>query len=764
MNTGNFAEYIIKGCLKSPDTVAIRYPIMDGEQLVSVETATFADITKRVSSFQQGLKQQGFRPGDRILFVIKPSISMYCLILACIASGLVPVFVDMGMGFKKIKMAIEDSGAKAIFGVSKLLRLYWVLTPLRKMKRFNEGEAIPGCQSLETLSDSRGDERVDFISRAPSDHCLITFTSGSTGRPKGADRTHECLIEQHLAIKAQLEFLHDDTVLSCFPISVLHYLACGAGTVLPEVDFSRIGTPDAKRIIRQLEDHSITLIGTAPAFIDVVVKEYEKSERKNTKIRTVVIGGSTVSTELAKRCSGVFPSADIQIVYGSTEAEPISHIELRELLIEDSNKGFLVGKKVKECEVKIVRLPQKTQYVEADVFESEVAKGSVGEIIVSGNHVLQQYIDNPVTTSESKIQRENGLVWHRTGDYGFIDDVNNIWLTGRDKDLLQYNGQQIDNYPIEKRLDRIRGVSRAAILTCKKNIALVLEVSNNVSLSMKKEIEEIISPISIDDVNIFRTDKLPVDGRHNSKVDRPLLRLQIRDGDLTPDCGPDIENGQFYDNDQVGISRNKKLKVLGWALLFIFGVLSVTSDSLGDAISALLTALYIQIPIVIGGVLHMVVVSKDWFPQLKIPLNKRLFGENKTWRGAIIVPVLTLFGAYCLYPLEWIQALVSGGSVLEHVNLFWMGVVGGIGYILGELPNSMFKRKLGIAPGTTPKSYKSFFLALDQVDSAVGVALLYGLFMGFSFVTCIIYVITFPFVALLVKYYLHKFQLKDSAS
>jgi len=764
MNSGNFAEYIVRGCLKHPEMVAIRYPIMDGEKLLSVETATFFDINDKVSAFQQGLKKQGFRSGDRILFVIKPSISMYCLILACIASGLIPVFVDMGMGFKKIKMAIEDSDAKAIFGMSKLLRLYWVLAPLRKMKRYNEGEAISGCQSLETLSDASGSGVVDFISRVPSDHCLITFTSGSTGRPKGADRTHECLVEQHLAIKAQLDFLPDDTVLSCFPISVLHYLACGVGTVLPEVDFSKIGTPDAKRIIKQLEDYDITLIGSAPAFIDVVVKEYEKSGRKNTTIHTVVIGGSTVPTELAKRCFDVFPGADVQIVYGSTEAEPISHIELSELVRADSDMGFLVGKPVKECEVKIVCLPKKMRYAECDVVDNEVTGGNVGEIVVSGKHVLKQYIDNPIVTAESKIQRKDGMVWHRTGDYGFIDEVGNIWLTGRDKDLLQYNGQQINNYPVEKRLDRITGVSRAAILTCPKHIALVLEASNNVSSSMKKEIEEIIFPISISDINIFRTEKLPVDGRHNSKIDRPLLQLQIADGDLTPECGPDIDDGRFYGEDQSGVSINSRLKVLAWAFLSVFGVLSITSDSLGDAVAVFLVALYIQIPIVIGGVLHMLFVSKDWLPQLKIPLNENLFGANKTWRGAIVVPILTLFGAYCLYPLEWIQTLIAGGSTLEHVNLFWMGIVGGIGYILGELPNSMFKRKLGIAPGATPKSYKSFFLALDQIDSAVGVALLYGLLMGFSFVTCIIYVITFPFVALLVKHYLHKFQLKASAS
>ena len=66
-------------------------------------------------------------------------------------------------------------------------------------------------------------------------------------------------------------------------------------------------------------------------------------------------------------------------------------------------------------------------------------------------------------------------------------------------------------------------------------------------------------------------------------------------------------------------------------------------------LSLLLTAWYLQIPVVIGGVLHMMMVTHNVLPQLTIPIHRGLFGANKTWRGMLAVPLLTAFGALCLW-------------------------------------------------------------------------------------------------------------------
>lgn len=174
-------------------------------------------------------------------------------------------------------------------------------------------------------------------------------------------------------------------------------------------------------------------------------------------------------------------------------------------------------------------------------------------------------------------------------------------------------------------------------------------------------------------------------------------------------------------------------------------------------------ALYIQIPVVIGGVLHMVVVTNDYMSFLKTPIHEGLFGANKTWRGVIVVPLLTALGALCLIPLEYLQVRIYGQSIFQEFNLLIVGCVAGFGYLLAEFPNSFIKRRLGIAPGESAAKFKTLFVVMDQVDSGIGVAVAYWWVLGFSMEVSVLYIVTFPFVALLVKRLLFIFKLKKSA-
>lgn len=174
----------------------------------------------------------------------------------------------------------------------------------------------------------------------------------------------------------------------------------------------------------------------------------------------------------------------------------------------------------------------------------------------------------------------------------------------------------------------------------------------------------------------------------------------------------------------------------------------------------LLTAWYLQIPIVIGGVLHMLTVTRDWLPALRQPVCERWFGANKTWRGFVLMPLLTAIGAACLVPAEqWLgEAAVFGHSPLLA------GFLAGIGYTLAELPNSYIKRRLGIAPGAVPEKHRQLFIFTDQIDSGIGVALAYLLYPGINWHICLAYALTFPFTALAVKRLLFLCQLKKSAT
>lgn len=164
---------------------------------------------------------------------------------------------------------------------------------------------------------------------------------------------------------------------------------------------------------------------------------------------------------------------------------------------------------------------------------------------------------------------------------------------------------------------------------------------------------------------------------------------------------------------------------------------------------------WLALSVTITGIAHMVVVKKDWLSALKVPLDggltfrgRRLFGENKTWRGVAFMIVASAIiggvqgwlggtwadaaGAACIdfdQVGQWVRTNTK--SLAYATGYATVSAVLGLGYVLGELPNSFLKRRVGIRPGTTMAGAVGllFFLA-DQADSVVAALGLTGI--GFS--------------------------------
>ncbi|HYF04235.1 MAG TPA: hypothetical protein VEC36_12705 [Patescibacteria group bacterium] len=118
-------------------------------------------------------------------------------------------------------------------------------------------------------------------------------------------------------------------------------------------------------------------------------------------------------------------------------------------------------------------------------------------------------------------------------------------------------------------------------------------------------------------------------------------------------------------------------------------------------------------PLIISNIIHMILVKQDVLPFLKIPVSAKLFGQNKTWRGFVLLAILN--GA--ITPIF--------ARDLPLLKAILIGTILGLAYMLFELPNSFLKRKLGIAPGENPTQNGLLFSLLDKTDSAFGISLLY---------------------------------------
>ena len=140
-------------------------------------------------------------------------------------------------------------------------------------------------------------------------------------------------------------------------------------------------------------------------------------------------------------------------------------------------------------------------------------------------------------------------------------------------------------------------------------------------------------------------------------------------------------------------------------------------------------SLLVFVPVLGAPLAHVCVLRWDLLRSLKWPIDggaslggRRLLGDNKTWRGALVMTagVVALTVLLSLWPAYW-DALPDE---LSDAGPLAMGALLGLATVLGELPNSFVKRRLGIAPGARRRSPAGVALAVwDQVDFVPAVVL-----------------------------------------
>ena len=161
----------------------------------------------------------------------------------------------------------------------------------------------------------------------------------------------------------------------------------------------------------------------------------------------------------------------------------------------------------------------------------------------------------------------------------------------------------------------------------------------------------------------------------------------------------------------------------------------------------LATALYLALPLVIGGILHMAIVRADVLSALTRPIHDRAFGAHKTWRGVVVMPPATVLGVVLAAAL----APALDGWLLVPVPMTVavpLGLALGLTYLVAELPNSFFKRRLGVPPGQTPRDRRAWFVLLDQTDSVLGCALVYAIWLRPPVLTLLLCVLLGPAIHL----------------
>ena len=521
----NITRILIEQAMQRPEAPAIVEAAGGGKHTIS-----FAQLVERSARAAALLGASGLRAGDRILVFQPMSIELYVALLAIFRLGLVATVLDPSAGRRHIEQCCGIARPRAFIGPARAHLLRLLCRGLRRIEHhFVTAGRAPGATRWSTLDRL---EPLNPITPCNASHdALLTFTSGSTGVPKAAVRTHGFLLAQHAALARSIELEPGEVDLPTLPIFVLANLASGVTSVIPQGDLRRPGFIEPGPVLEQIERHRVTRTVGSPALYARLLRGARTAETGLGTLTKLYTGGAPVFPPLLQELQSVLPRGRVIVVYGSTEAEPISHVDWNEVEPADldamfGGKGLLVGRPVRQIELRILpnRWGEPLQPLTAAGFAGlALPPERRGEIVVSGPHVLAGYLSG-IGDDETKF-RVDGAVWHRTGDAGYLDHEGRLWLLGRAGAVIRDERGTIHPFAAECAASRLPWVERSALASRGGKRLLAVQLGPEAPADAARRVQGTLSWAQLD--SIVQLPRIPVDRRHNAKVDYPQLEKEL---------------------------------------------------------------------------------------------------------------------------------------------------------------------------------------------------------------------------------------------
>ena len=349
------------------------------------------------------------------------------MLYACGCLGAVFVPLNFRLTGPEVRFIANDAGISAMVVDDMLRPLIDEELDNLECTRFITAEAdADNWESLEPLMAAAdpiaASEKVDG-----DDVAFIMYTSGTTGLPKGAMLTHGNIFWNSINVC----FGEDGVVgtsLTCAPlfhigglnVTTLMSLAKGVEVVL-------LRSFDAGQVLTLIEKHKVTTMFGAPTMFLMMVQHESFATTDLSSIATLTCGGAPVPVPLIKTygergisfCQG----------YGLTETAPFASLLASDLAMV---KVGSAGKAPMFTEVRIV-----------DEENNPVAAGVHGEVCIKGPNVMKGYWNREDATAEA-IDTQG---WFHSGDIGYLDDEDFLFLCDRVKDMVISGGENV--YPAE---------------------------------------------------------------------------------------------------------------------------------------------------------------------------------------------------------------------------------------------------------------------------------------------------------------------------
>jgi fatty-acyl-CoA synthase len=282
----------------------------------------------------------------------------------------------------------------------------------------------------------------------PDDLATICYTSGTTGKPKGCVHRHRAIMHSAVSVAHWHDVRQHSCTLAVLPLfhvtgmqnSMNAHVYGGSRMVL-------LPRWNRDAAFAAIACHKVTNLTTVPAMIVDLITNYDPSRHDLSSLRVIGGGGAAMPEAVAARLTEVAGLTYLE-GYGMTETMAPTHINPG-----DRPKAHCLGIPIFDTEARIID-PQTL---------AELAQGAVGEIIVSGPQVLEEYWNNPEENAACFLVRD-GRKFLRTGDLARVDEDGYFHFVDRLKRMINAAGFKVWPAEVEALLYGHPGVQEACVI------------------------------------------------------------------------------------------------------------------------------------------------------------------------------------------------------------------------------------------------------------------------------------------------------------
>ncbi|KAJ7982680.1 4-coumarate--CoA ligase like [Quillaja saponaria] len=320
------------------------------------------------------------------------------------------------------------------------------------------------CLHFSVISETadKDGEILPEVEIDPNDAVALPFSSGTTGLPKGVVLTHKSLItsiaQQVDGENPNLYLTKDDVVLCVLPLfhifSLNSVLLCSlrAGAAVLLMQKFEIGA-----LLELIQRHKVTVAAVVPPLVLALAKSPMVAEFDLSSIKKVLSGAAPLGKELEEALRSRVPHAIFGQGYGMTEAGPVLSMCSGFAKQPFRTKSGSCGIVVRNAELKVID-PETG---------CSLGYNQRGEICIRGSQIMRGYLNDPEATATT-IDVEG---WLHTGDIGYVDDDDEVFIVDRVKELIKVKGFQVPPAELEALLVSHPSIADAAVISKKDDVA-----------------------------------------------------------------------------------------------------------------------------------------------------------------------------------------------------------------------------------------------------------------------------------------------------